>query len=124
MTNPLSPRKVERRRKPDIWVRSLEVLVVVGWLLMLGAVMVLSKAKPQVETFFDRYYNIPLRTSWNVDLLVYLQWMMFLGLFLGLGGMVVNWRRGRREEDEVRVSFLLLVILSLIGLLVPYLTFF
>ncbi len=116
-------RGVERRRKPDIWVRSLEVLVVFGWLLMLAAVLVLSKAKPQVETFFDRYYDIPLRTSWDVELLGYLQGMMYLGLFLGVAGMLVNWRRGRRAEDEIRVSFLLLVILSAIGLLLPYLQF-
>ena len=109
--------RIERRKRADIWVRSLEWFMVLGWLVMLLALLVLSLAKPQVETFFDRYYRIPLRTSWDEGLVVWLEGFMAAGLFLGLVGLLINWRRHRRETDEYRVSFVLISVISLIGLL-------
>ncbi|WP_305043590.1 hypothetical protein [Geoalkalibacter sp.] len=111
--------RVERRQRPDIWVRSLEWLVVVSWMLLLLALMVLSKAKPQVETFFERYYQLPLDSTWNLELLFYLRLLMGVGLFLSSAGLVINWRRSRRAGDEYRISLLILGGISLFGLLFP-----
>lgn len=111
--------RVERRQRPDFWVRSLEWLVVASWLLLLMALMVLSKAKPQVETFFERYYQLPLDSTWDLELLFYLRLLMGVGLCLSIAGLVINWRRSRRAGDEYRVSLVILGIISLIGLLFP-----
>lgn len=115
--------RIERRNRPDFWARSLEWFVVGGWFLMLVALLVLSLAKPQVETFFDRYYQIPLRRFWDDRLLVWLEGFMVAGFCLGLIGLLINWRRHRRETDEYRVSLVLISAISLIGLLVHFLRF-
>jgi uncharacterized membrane protein YhaH (DUF805 family) len=111
--------RVERRQRADFWVRSLEWLVVGSWMLLLLALLLLSKAKPQVETFFERYYQLPLDSSWNLELLFYLRLLMGLGLCLSVAGLIINWRRSRRAGDEYRVSLLILGVISLIGLLFP-----
>lgn len=110
------PSTVERRRRPDLWVRSLEWLAVGSWLLLFIALLLVAKAKPQVETFFERYYDLPLDPFWNLELLGYLQGLMALGLGISIIGLFINWRRSRRAEDQYCVSLIILGIISLVGL--------
>ncbi|KIH76435.1 hypothetical protein SAMN05660860_01505 [Geoalkalibacter ferrihydriticus] len=110
------PSTVERRRHPDLWVRSLEWLAVGSWLLLFIALLLVAKAKPQVETFFERYYDLPLDPFWNLELLGYLQGLMALGLGISIIGLFINWRRSRRAEDQYCVSLIILGIISLVGL--------
>jgi hypothetical protein len=124
MTDSAKPSKNvpdERRQRPDAWVCSLEWFVVGSWLLMFVALLVFSKAKPQIETFFERYYNLPIDPNWNLELLFYLRLLMALGLFLSLLGLVINGFRARRAEDQWRVSLIILGIVSLLGLLFSFL---
>ncbi|WP_429884745.1 hypothetical protein [Geoalkalibacter halelectricus] len=113
--------RIERRRRPDIWVRSLEWLAVGSWLVLFLALLLVAKAKPQVETFFERYYNLPLDPYWNLELLGYLQGLMVLGLALSVLGLFINWRRSRRAEDQCCVSLIILGVISLVGLVFSFL---
>lgn len=115
-TSATTPRR-ERRRREDFWVRFLEWLVVGSWFLLFIALLVFSKAKPQIETFFERYYNLPVNPDWNLEFLFYLKILMALGLLLSLLGSAINWRRSRRAEDQFRVSLVILGAISLLGLL-------
>lgn len=109
-------RKLERRRGPDLWVRMLECLGIVGWLLMFVAILVVGEAKPQLETFFERYYHIQLRTTWNRELVDSLFYLMVLSTCLSLSGLIINKKRHRRENDEYRVSLILVGIISFFGI--------
>lgn len=106
----------DRRRREDFWVRFLEWLVVGSWFLLFIALLVFSKAKPQIETFFERYYNLPVNPDWNLEFLFYLRILMILGLILSVLGLTINWRRSRRAEDQFRVSLVVLGAISLLGL--------
>ncbi len=107
MTSP-NRRSIQNRRKgPDFWTRTMRWMAVTVWGLMLTALFILGWAKPQVETFFDRYYHLSLRSTWNMDLASYIFTCMTAGLLLSLAGLIINHRRHRRQNDEYLVSLIL-----------------
>lgn len=112
-----------RQRRKDPLLVVLRWLSVTGWLILLTALFVLGKARPPVETFFERWYNIQLRASWNLELARYIYYLMLLGLGTSLTGLAINSRRLRRKGDEWRVSLMLVAAISLLGL-IRYLTTF
>lgn len=112
-----------RQQRKDPLLLCLRWLSVLGWLTLLTALFVLGEARPPVETFFERWYKIPLRASWNLDLARYIFYLMLLGLGTSLTGLAINSRRLRRKGDEWRVSLILVAAISLLGL-IRYLTAF
>ncbi len=112
-----------KRGGPDFWVKTIESLCVIVWLLMLIALLVIGTAKPEIETFFGRYYNIPLRRTWDLELTRYVFYIMILGMFLSVFGLIVNSKRIRRKEDSYRDSLVIVGIISFIGI-IKYLFFF
>lgn len=112
-----------RQRRKDPLLLVLRWLSVTGWLILLTALFVLGEARPPVETFFERWYNIQLRASWNLELARYIYYLMLLGLATSLTGLAINSRRLRRKDDEWRISLMLVAAISLLGL-IRYLTTF
>lgn len=113
----------ERRRGEDLWLRLLRWLIVAGWLVLLLALFLLVRARPEVETFFDRYYRVPLRRYWDLELARWLFASMWAGLVLSLAGLLINLRRHRRRDDDWRWSLLFIAGSSLLGILAYLLHF-
>lgn len=107
----------DRRKKPDIWVKSLRWLAVVGWLIMLVALFIISEAKPQTQNFFDKITTSQPTTTWNIELAGYIFYLMLIGLVMGTAGIVINVKRHRRKTDEYRISLILITLMSFIGIL-------
>lgn len=112
-----------RRKGPDLWSRSLRYLALVGWLLLVSALFIFDYAKPKVETFFERVYDIRLHQQWDMDLARYILWLMILGLLLSVVGLVINARRIRRRTDQWRLSLIFLGIISLAGMVLYFVNF-
>ncbi len=107
----------DRRKKPDMWVKSLRWLAVVGWLIMLVALFIISEAKPQTQNFFDKITTSQSTTTWNIELAGYIFYLMLIGLVMGAAGIVINVKRHRRKTDEYRISLILITLMSFIGIL-------
>jgi hypothetical protein len=112
-----------RRKGPDMLTRSLRYLALIGWGAMIAALFVLDKAKPQMETFFERSYGIHLRSHWNLELARHLCLLLWVGLGISLLGLIFNALRHRRRDDEWRISLLLVALGSLAGLLFYFRSF-
>lgn len=106
----------ERRSGPDVLVLSLRWFAALGWVLVVGAFFLISFAKPQTVTFFERVNNLPVRSEWDYSLVAYVFWMLFGGIVLGLIGLLVNLMRRRRKNDIFYFSLLALGLVSLVGL--------
>lgn len=113
----------ERREGPDLWIKSLRWFAVIGWLFMVAALLIFGKAKPQVETLIEKYYNIKLNITWNLELMRYIFFLMILGLGISVIGLVINIKRHQRKEDEYRVSMIILGLISLFGIFLYLLLF-
>jgi uncharacterized membrane protein len=113
-------RRQERRKGSDTILKILSVLGVIGWFLMLIALFVIDKAKPQqLESMFS---NIDSGTShyqlgWNDELLYYVFVLMVVGFLISILGLYLNSMRNRRRGDSYRVHLVFLFIISTIGIL-------
>lgn len=112
-----------RRKGPDLWSRSLRYLALTGWLLLVIAIFILDQAKPKIETFFERVYDIRLHQQWDMDLAKYILWLMVLGFFLSIVGLIINAKRKRRRTDQWRLSLIFLGIICSAGMLLYFVSF-
>ena len=122
-TAPEQVKKPDRRRGPDLWLKSLGWLTFAGWLVMVLAMMVIEKAKPPIETIATRFFNIHLRRTWDMEVAQYLFYLMYVGLCISTIGLAINVRRLSRKTDSVRINLILLWLISLVGI-ITYIYFF
>lgn len=107
----------ERRKGPDLWVRLLTWTGLASGTSLVAVLFITAVAKPQVETFFDRFYNLHLRRSWDMELMQYIFYLLLVCLFCSLGGLIINSRRKRRKEDHIRASLIVMLCISIFGLI-------
>ncbi len=76
------------------------------------------KAQPEFETVFDRFYQLDLRTSWDMQFVYYFAYAIVVGLACSLTGLGLSLFRARRQTDHkgpiliLGVLYLVLFILS------------
>lgn len=107
---------VDRRKGPDLWIKLLTWSGLVSGISLVAVLFITAVAKPQVETFFDRFYNLRLRRTWDMELMDYIFYLLLLCLFCSLGGLVINSRRKRRKDDHTRASLIVMLCISIFGL--------
>lgn len=71
----------DRRRGPDILVKWVKWASLISWLIVSIVLFIIDRARPPVETFFERVLNIKLRTTWDEDLLKY-SFYLLIALFI------------------------------------------
>ncbi len=108
---------IERRKGPDLWIRLLTWSGLISGISLVTVLFITAMAKPQVETFFDRFYNLRLRRSWDMDLMNYIFYLLLLCLVCSLGGLIINSRRRRRKDDHIRASLIVMLCISVFGLI-------
>ncbi|MCD4651630.1 MAG: hypothetical protein K8S56_07590 [Candidatus Cloacimonetes bacterium] len=108
----------DRREKRDFWSRSITWFTLAGWVIMVSVLVIFDKAKPTQESFFDRFHHVERVTTWNDSLVQSLFIMMIVGFLLGIVGLIINYRRNRRQKDHISVSLILLSLVSLLGILI------
>lgn len=111
-------KRIERRRGPDIWVKSIGWAKLTAWLLALSIVIILSVAKPQIETFFDRMFQVAVRKTWNYSLVQRALYMTVLLLFICISALVINSKRKRRKDDRYSISLIAFGVFSIVIIIV------
>lgn len=106
----------DRRKRKDPWARVLTILNILAWLLILAILMVTGRAKPEFESFFDRFYHLNIRVWWDMELVRYLLYLVVGGTILSAAGLLLSLVRARRSSDNGRIPLLLMGIVSAAGL--------
>ena len=109
--------RLERRKGPDLWVKLLGWLAIVGWFLMFAVLFIIDRAKPEHENMFTKSANIKVRTTWNQELINYIFYLMIFGLCMSIIGLVINSRRHHRAKDRFRYTLIILGIISFFGII-------
>jgi hypothetical protein len=91
---------LERRETTDFWARLLFCLNILASILLIFILLVFHRAQPEFETLFDRFYQLHLRTDWDIRYLHYLIYMVSFGIFISLFGLLLGVFRGRRKNDH------------------------
>ncbi len=107
----------ERRHKKDVWSKLLIGFNVSAWLLLLVILLVFHRAQPEFETFFDRFFNLTLRTFWDIRYVYLLVYCVILGIVVSMTGLVISLFRARRKTDHL-ASLVIMCGVSLVLLLV------
>ena len=71
------------------------------------------RAQPEFETFFDKFYRLDLRTSWDMTFVQYLVATIIIGSIVSILGLGLSRFRARRETDHKK-HFILLGFLYLV----------
>jgi len=108
---------VERRQTTDLWAKLLFYLNILAWIILVCMLFVFHRAQPEFESFFDRFYKLNLRTTWDLRYLNYLILTVITGITISLSGLVLGIFRGRRQNDHKK-ALIITGILSLIMLAV------
>jgi len=110
--------EVDRRKGPDLLVRALTWANAIAAVALVAAFFLTAMAKPEIETFFDRYYQVNLnrRPGWDMDLMRYMTILFVVSGLTGATGLIINSRRSRRKHDYIRTTLILCLLVSLIGL--------
>lgn len=106
----------ERRKGTDPWLKVLTASCLMSGISLVVALFITALAKPEVETFFDRYYDVHMRANWDMALIELIASLLILCLLSSLFGLGINaWRR-RRKEDYIRASLIFTLALAIFGL--------
>ena len=103
----------DRRQGPDTLTRIIRYLGVASWAILLLALILVEKARPQVEKYLDKKMNIQLQHTWDLYFIRFLFYLMILGFCLSVVGFAINTMRMNRRTDEYRLSLIFLGIISI-----------
>ena len=107
----------DRRKGPDFWTKWVKIAGYIAWAIVLVIIAITDKAKPRVETFFDRLFNIKLDPNWNTRLLQYAFLLLVILFILCNISMIINAKRHRRKTDKYNPSIIILTITSFVGII-------
>lgn len=110
----------DRRKKPDLLVKSVRWFIMGSWLTVVAAVVIIGIAKPKFKTFFDKWREVNLRTTWNTDLAKYFLYAMIIGFCTSVFGILIDLKRHRRKDDQHHYSLEFIGIVSIIGIIMYF----
>lgn len=113
----------DRRRGPDLWVKLVNWLGILAWAIMFFIIAITDRAKPPMETFFDRFFKVQVRQTWDFGLLRYALYLMITLCVLCVFGLVVNSRRHRRKNDRYSISLFLMMGLGIFSIIMYFANF-
>lgn len=103
----------ERRRRPDPLNRLLDAMSVIVWLVLFLSLAITRNAMPQVETFFDRVFDVKLRQHWDYQVLIASIVMLSILFVMCCITIYLNTKRLKRAGDRFRVSIVVSAACSL-----------
>lgn len=110
-------KRIDRRKGPDKWIKSLTWFGIIGWLFMFVTFVIFHEARPESERSIVGFYQYKLGRSWNEELVPYFVFLSAFILLLSSIGLFVNSQRHNRKNDKYRISLVLLVLISIFGLI-------
>ena len=107
----------ERRKQKDFWSKLLVFLNAFAWILVIIILFVFHRAQPEFESFFDRFYQIKLRTTWDVSYIYNLLYMVICTIPISFIGLGISLFRARRKSDS-KIAFVCMGIVSFLMLII------
>lgn len=112
----MSLRLANRRKRPDLLLQLLTWFNAAAIISLLAALFLTAIAKPELETFFDRFYNLNLRQTWDQGLIVYIGLLLGVSFLTSVVGLLINSKRMRRKNDHIHATLILSLVASIVGL--------
>lgn len=103
----------DSRKGPDLILRMLDIISVILWgFIILDLAMILF-AKPEVETFIDRFFSVKVRDYWDTNILRFPLMLSLVQLLISVFLLFLNSKRLKRKDDKMRISVILSIYVSI-----------
>jgi hypothetical protein len=113
----MSLRLSNRRKQPDLILRSLAWANGIAVTSLFLAVCLVAIAKPKKMNFLDHFYGVKrLSPAWDMDMIGYIGGMLLLSFIASIVGIVLNSKRLRRKKDHLHATLVLSLIASTVSL--------
>ena len=110
--------KEERRIKADILSQWIEVSSIVAWVALFVIIVMWQIASPQTETLLDRLFKVERSTAWNFNLLNIIFYILVSLFSFSAVSIILNTKRLNRKTDRIRLSFIISIFGSVIGIII------
>lgn len=70
-----------------------------AWLILIAMIIVMARAQPEFESFFDRFYGFHLRTEWDNQFTLYLLYISISGLICSIMGCSLTYCIHRNQKE-------------------------
>jgi len=110
--------RVNRRKGPDFLVKVLTTTSVIGWLLILLALIFVFYSQPEMDTGIVRFHGIEIRDYWLTGWLTMATIFMFVSSIFSVIAWFFHRKRSKRRDDLPGALVFTLALLSFIGVAV------
>ncbi|WP_320042750.1 hypothetical protein [uncultured Desulfobacter sp.] len=107
----------DRRKSTDIFRLFFIWMNISACAGLIAAILIFHRAKPEFETFFDRFYHLQLRRYWDQDYVRFLVYVLGAGTLINAAGLLIARYRGRRSTDHRKLVLLLTILYSILFVL-------
>jgi len=91
----------------------LDIISVILWgFIILDLAMILF-AKPEVETFIDRFFSVKVRDYWDTNILRFPLMLSLVQLLISVFLLFLNSKRLKRKDDKMRISVIASIYVSI-----------
>lgn len=108
----------DRRRGPDLLVKWVHWSGIISWSLIIIILGLAISAKPQIVTLFDRFFNIDVDQTWDLQLLQIAFAILVILFIFCIISLFFNSLRSRRQTDRLNKTIIFHSIASLIGIII------
>lgn len=106
--------KKDYRQGPDIINKLINLLSISLWIFIIFNLCIVFLAKPVGETFFDRFFNVTVRSYWDANLLSFALILSLVQFIVSIFSLYLNTKRLKRKGDRIRITIIVSIFLSLL----------
>jgi len=101
---------------PDFWTKALRWLGIFGWFVMIEALFIIYRARPEEENLFTKNLDVSVRATWDLKLIQYLFYLLIFGFCISVIGIIINSRMHHRKDDRFKYILITLGAISTFGI--------
>ncbi|MTK13547.1 MAG: hypothetical protein F8N39_16170 [Clostridiaceae bacterium] len=106
-----------------IYTKIVVYMNVLIWIIGLVSVFLIDRARPPFESYLNRIKDLPVRKTWNMDLMSYAYYLFILMLIFSILSLLLNIVAYKKEKFRLSITPFFLGLCSIYGIIM-YLTHF
>lgn len=109
--------------KKKIYTKIVIYMNILIWIISLVSAFLVDRARPPFETYFNRLKDLPVRKTWNTDLMSYAYYVFILMLIFSILSLILNIVAYKKEKFRLSITPFFLGLCSIYGIIM-YLIYF
>lgn len=87
-------------------------LSIVGWAMLIYALLVFDEARPEMDTIITNYFSIEVRDSWLAVVYLKLRFLLWFCAATSLLNLLLNWYLKITYRERMSLGIVLLFVVS------------